>query len=127
MAKYISDEDYGKIVAKNLKRIFVEHDKTQAQVAKDLGISKTTLSSWMNGTRLPRMNKVDMLCKYFGCQRTDIMEPHDYYAPDTAKAAQELFDSDLRALMDAARDCPPEVIRSAADLLRKFKETNPDG
>lgn len=123
----MTNEEYGKIIAKNLKRIVFEHDKTQADVARDLNIKPGTLSAWMTGKRIPKMDKIDMLCGYFNCKRSDIMEPHDYYAPDTAKAAQELFDSDLRALMDAARDCPPEVIRSAADLLRKFKETNPDG
>ena len=123
----MTNEEYGKIIAKNLKRIVFEHDKTQADVARDLGIKPGTLSAWMTGKRIPKMDKIDMLCHYFNCKRSDIMEPHDYYAPGTAQAAQELFDSDLRALMDAARDCPPEVIRSAADLLRKFKETNPDG
>lgn len=123
----MTNEEYGRIIAKNLKRIMYAQGKKQTDVARDLNISTSTLSSWMNAQRTPKMDKIDMLCRYFNCERTDIMEEHDYYAPGTAQAAQELFDSDLRALMDAARDCPPEVIRSAADLLRKFKETNPDG
>ena len=69
--------DYASIVAKNLKRIAYEHGTTQAEIARDLCISKTTLSSWMNGARLPRMKKIDLLCKYFGCSRSDILEPYD--------------------------------------------------
>jgi len=67
-------KDYGKIIAKNLRRIFLENDKTQAQVSKDLNINKATLSSWMNGTRIPRMKNIDLLCHYFNCTRADIME-----------------------------------------------------
>lgn len=67
-------KDYGKIVSKNLKRIMYEHEKTQADVSRDLNINKATLSSWMTGTRVPRMKMVDILCNYFNVTRQDIME-----------------------------------------------------
>lgn len=125
----MTNQEYGKIIAKNLKRILYDSGKTQAEVAKELNINKATLSSWMTGTRVPKMSKIDLLCHYFNVSRVDIMEDKNgyYETAQTAKAAQGLYDSDLRALMDAARDCPPEVIRSTTDLLRRFKETNPDG
>lgn len=66
--------EYGKVIAKNLKRIAYEHQKTQAEIARDLNISPATLSSWMVGTRVPRMSKIDLLCHYFNCTRADIME-----------------------------------------------------
>ena len=69
-------KDYGKIVSKNLKRIMYEHEKTQADVSRDLNINKATLSSWMTGTRVPRMKMVDILCNYFNVTRQDIMEEH---------------------------------------------------
>lgn len=51
-----------------------------------------------------------------------------YYNPETAKAAQEMLDDpDLHALMDAARDARPEYVKSAIQLLKTLKETNPDG
>ncbi len=51
-----------------------------------------------------------------------------YLNPETAKAAQEVFDDpNLRILFDAAKDSRPEDIRMAADMLKRFKETNPDG
>lgn len=127
----MTSAEYGKIISKNLKRIAYEHQRTQADIARDLNLKQATVSSWMTGTRVPRMDKIDLLCHYFNCTRVDLMEPHDeqYYTDKAAaRAAQEAFsDPDLRALFDAARDCPPEVIRSTTDLLRRFKETNPDG
>lgn len=131
-------QEYGKVIAKNIRRIMYDTGKTQADVAKDLKISKATLSSWMNGTRIPRMPNIDMLCHYFNVSRSDIMEEHDtvqnighqkeYYENETYEMAQAIFDRpDLHALMKAAMDCDPDQIQSVADMLLRFKETNIDG
>ena len=73
----ISDADYGRIISKNLKRIMYDHQKTQADISHDLSISKATVSSWVNGSRIPRMDKIDLLCHYFNVTRYDIMEDHE--------------------------------------------------
>lgn len=69
-------EDYGKIIAQNIRRIAWESQKTQADIARDLNLKQATVSSWMNGTRIPRMGKIDLLCHYFNCSRADIMEEY---------------------------------------------------
>ena len=54
--------------------------------------------------------------------------PEYYTNPETASLAQELFeDKDMRMLFDAARGCSPKQLNLAAQILRGFKETNPDG
>lgn len=54
--------------------------------------------------------------------------PVYYINEETARAAQEVFDNpDTRMLFDAARDASPEDIRLAAEMLRRFKKTNPNG
>ena len=69
----MAENEYAKVIAKNLKRIAYEHQKTQADIARDLNIKQATLSSWMTGNRVPRMKMVDRLCHYFNCSRSDIM------------------------------------------------------
>lgn len=134
----MSEQEYAKIISKNLRRIMYEHGKTQADVAKDLKISKATLSSWMNGTRIPRMPNIDMLCHYFNITRVELMEEHDevqktghdkeYYDPETLEMAQALYDDpELRALMKAAMSVNKDSISSLTNLLHTMKETNPDG
>lgn len=66
--------EYARIISQNLKRIAYESGKTQAEIARDLRINKSSLSMWMNGERIPRMSKIDMLCDYFNVSRTDIMD-----------------------------------------------------
>lgn len=70
----MSDNEYAKVIAKNLKKIAADHEKTQADIARDLHINQKTVSSWMVGTRVPRMDKIDMLCNYFNVNRAEIME-----------------------------------------------------
>lgn len=134
----MSEREYAKIISKNLRRIMYENNKTQAEVARALNISKATLSSWMNGTRIPRMPNIDMLCHYFNVVRTDIMEEHDevsnsghdpeYYDSETLEMAQALYDNpDLRALMKAAMHLKQDSIPNLTKLLYDLKGTNPDG
>ena len=50
-----------------------------------------------------------------------------YSDPETAAIAQELFEnSDLRALMSAARDVTPEQLRATRKLLLSFKGITDD-
>ena len=121
-------------VAKNLRSIMYDRGITQAELSKKLGISKGTLSCWMNGTRIPRMHNIDTLCEYLGCSRADLVgetvpEELPYYInKETVRIAQEIFDNpDTRMLLDASRNARPEDIRLAAEMLRRFKETNSDG
>jgi transcriptional regulator with XRE-family HTH domain len=51
-----------------------------------------------------------------------------YVNEETAKTAQEIFENkDLCILFDAAKDARPEDLKMAAEMLRRFKESNPDG
>ena len=67
------DIEYAKAISMNLRRIMYDADRKPAQVAKDLGIPKTTISGWINGNRVPRMKAVDLLCHYFNVAREDIL------------------------------------------------------
>ena len=51
-----------------------------------------------------------------------------YFDDETAEFAEEVFqDKNLRALFDAARGMDSEDVKLAATMLRRFKETNPNG
>ena len=125
----MTEIDYTKMVGKNIRRLAYESGKTQADIARDLHLSKATVSSWMNGTRLPRMDKVDLLCHYFNCKRVDIMEEpknteqNGYYMDtETVEMAQSLLQNkEMRVLFDAARDAKPEDLKTAADVLLALK------
>lgn len=61
-----------KIFAENLKRFIDKSGRTQAQVADDLNISRSTFNTWVNCERYPRVDKMELLANYFGCEFTDL-------------------------------------------------------
>lgn len=77
--------EHARIISQNIKRLAFEAGKTQTDISNDLGINKSTLSCWMNGVRIPKMKNIDVLCRYFGVKRSDIMDEKrnnsisDYY------------------------------------------------
>ena len=92
--------------------------KSQAEVAKDLGIHKGTLSTWMNGTRIPRMPKVDMLCKYFGVTRSEILED---------KKPAKAYTTRIPVLGRVAAGVPIEAIEDILDWEEISPEMALDG
>lgn len=120
----MDNTEYGRLIAKNLRRIFYEAGKMQADVAKDLKISKATLSSWMNGTRIPRIANIDMLCHYFNVNRSDIMEEHDddYYLDGQAKELANFLKEHPghKVLFDASRKVKTEDIAKALKAVGIF-------
>lgn len=79
----MENKDYSKVIAKNLKKLAYKRGKTQADMAKDLGVNNQTISTWMNGQHVPRIDKIEVLCRYFGVSKEELLEDeHDiYHAP----------------------------------------------
>lgn len=70
----MSDTDKNaKSIGKNITNLLIEHEKTQQELANAIGVSKSTVSTWTNGKRIPRMSKVDKMCKFFGVPRSAIL------------------------------------------------------
>ena len=68
------DDQYKKIFSKNLKYYMSLNNKEQIDLINDLGFNKSAVSTWCNGTRLPRMDKVEKLAQYFNINRSDLIE-----------------------------------------------------
>lgn len=66
--------DYSKSITKNLRRVLVDKDISAADMSRDLGISKSTISNWMNGNSVPRGQTIDRLCNYLCIDRSQLVE-----------------------------------------------------
>ena len=55
-----------KRIGRNILNLIIKNEIEQKDLAVALGVSEATVSSWVNGTRIPRMGTVNKICKYFG-------------------------------------------------------------
>ena len=124
----MSDQEYMNVFAKNLKYYLARYEMSNADLAKRLGVSAQSVTNWTTAQKMPRMDKVDAMCKIFNCKRTDLLEERGdesgyYIDPRTAEIAQEIKDSrELSALFDVGRDMSPEDLTTVYQLALALKK-----
>lgn len=70
----MQEQEFNIIFSTNLNHFLSLNKMTQSELAERLDVSTATTSNWCKGIKLPRMDKVDKMCKIFGCLRSDLME-----------------------------------------------------
>lgn len=116
-----------------IRELCRQNNTSVSALEKECGFGRGSLSKI--DKHKPSNDKLQKIADYFGItvdQLTGVQtnaQPDGYYhSEDTARTAQQIFDDPyLRILFDAAQDSRPEDLQMAADLLRRLKQTNPDG
>lgn len=119
-----------------IKELCKRKGTSVAEMERALGFARSSVSKI--DKHVPSADKLQKIADYLGVSIDNLMdgvpnsgqqnESQWYINDETAKIAQEIFeDPNKRALFYAARDSRPEDIKMAADMLERFKETNPDG
>ncbi len=70
----MSDKAINDIIAFNLNRLLELNGKNQADLATYMEVSQATVSNWCKGIKSPRMDKLDRICVFLNCTRTDLLE-----------------------------------------------------
>ena len=98
------------IFSKNLNRYLEKSGRTQKEIAEAVGVSPAAFTWWVKGNRYPRMDKVEMLAKYFGCSKADLIEE------ETSNQVKEerVLNPYVKEIIDACQD----DIDLAADIVR---------
>ena len=102
---------------------------SQQDLADLLKISQSTIGMYEQGRRSPDYETLEKIADIFNVDMNFLMggktkesTPEYYINPETAKLAQELFETPgMRILFDAARDSDPKDLQIAADLLKRLK------
>ena len=92
------EEIYKKIFSRNLNYYMELNGKTQSDLINDLGFNKSAVSTWCNGSRLPRMDKVETLAQYFRINRSDLIEEK------SSEALTPRDERDIEKILDQTRD-----------------------
>ena len=76
------------IFAKNLRYYMKEKGKTQKELAEIIGVTATTINEWLKARKYPRIDKMELLAKYFNVLKSDLIEEnpnaiiHDLYTSE---------------------------------------------
>ena len=52
----------------------MEKGKRRNDLVADLGLKYSTIRDWEKGISIPRMDNVELLAEYFGCNNSDLLE-----------------------------------------------------
>ena len=70
----MTDKDYTKMIGDRILMYLEEQNKTQADIAKYLGVSQTSVSNWVKGRKMPRIDSIDSMCNYFHVPRAALLD-----------------------------------------------------
>lgn len=123
----MADEELRRIFAENLRYFLELNHYSQADLARHMKVSTATAAKWYNGQSIPRIDKLQALSSWFGCEKSDLLEEKErteeesfYLDPETRELAEFLKTSpEHRILFDAARKIPKEDIDFVRQLLEK--------
>lgn len=104
----MSDKAINDIISFNLNRLLEANGKNQADLAAYMKVSQATVSNWCKGIKSPRMDKLDKICIFLNCTRTDLLEdkPEPHEKPRGVK---------IPVLGDVAAGIPIEAIEDIID------------
>ena len=125
MAHKISEQeiDFQNTIAINIKRLMFEKDLTQQELADKLGVTRSAVSAWCTGIRMPKAEMIDKLCDVLGTDRSGLVERYNYRKkeeqkqPDNTSFTME----DIRIAQQIAR---LDAYRKA--LIKHIIETEPE-
>jgi len=74
------------VMANNIIRQMTLKNVDRNQMAQDLNLKYTTLSDWINAKTYPRIDKIELMAKYFGINKSDLVESPNVTPIETIEA-----------------------------------------
>lgn len=62
-------------ISSNIKHYMEIKNLKQIDISKAVSASPGTVSNWVNGTQMPRTDKIDALCSVLGISRSQLLLP----------------------------------------------------
>ncbi len=87
----MSDLGNKEIFAKNLNYYMLLNHKDRNDIARDLDLPYTTVTSWCKGEFYPRIDKIEALANYFEIRKSDLVESKENQEENITKRAYPLL------------------------------------
>lgn len=116
-------EELKRIFSQNLKNIMERCGKTQKDIVDNLNFRQATVSDWLNGKKYPRMDKVEMLAKYFNVPITALIQKNDNLVLTAAEQRHiekyRQLDADGQAEVNIIIDAKLQVLQAKRKATRE--------
>lgn len=104
--------EHKEVFAQNLKKYMDLNGKSRREVCQALGYSYFTFSDWVNGKKMPRMDKVEQLANYFSIMKSDLIEEKKETAPEDGLSESK------RQLLALAESCSEEDAEKLLQMMQ---------
>lgn len=108
------DKDFSKKLCKLLNL----NNKNQMDLINDLGFSSSTVSSWCNGLRVPRMDKMKILANYFN------VPLNFFFDEDLTKESNSYITDNETKLISSYRKLNKQGKEKAIERVEELTEIN---
>lgn len=103
------------VFSKNLRFYLEMTNKTQKDVALAIGVTPASLNEWLKGKKYPRIDKIELLARYFGILKSDLIEEKGM--DKTLPQVQTLTEGET-ALLELFRQIPQDAQKMYLEVLR---------
>jgi len=85
------------VMARNIKRNMENMGVNATEVCKALGIKQNTFSDWLHAKTYPRIDKIELMAKYFGVSKAELVE-------DLSATEQIILTNDEKIVLEIMRN-----------------------
>ena len=148
----VRDEKLAKLIGHNITNLLLKRGKSQKDLCDNLGFSPASVSSWVNGTRIPKEGNIVLMAAYLDCSVDDIaLDPKEAHrkrsfsipvyarvgAGPPLEASEEIIDREeisermaslgnFYGLRISGDSMEPRIVRGDVVIVRK-QDTADDG
>lgn len=70
----MTDREYSKMIGDRISMYLEEREKTQADLAKHLGVSQASVSNWCKGVKAPRTDRILEICRFLNIPNSALLD-----------------------------------------------------
>lgn len=130
----MSEQEFNKIFSKNLQFYLEINEKTQAELAKHVGVSTAAVNQWCKGIKIPRMDKVDKICNFLFIKRSDLIEEHPLDKEKALLSRASTYavnilnhNPEYSKIITSLKKCDNAELETINALLNTYTELNASG
>ena len=100
-----------KVMAKNILRYMKLKEKSRKDVCKELDLPYSTFCEWVSGKKYPRIDNIELMANYFGCEKSDLIEEKKEQPTESALSIRKKeFMKKIEGMSDAQLDRLEQIL-----------------